>query len=70
MNRNEFIRTSGRLVILGLIGVFTGGMIYRQRITLKKSCGLNVPCSHCRYVATCNLPEAVNDRENEKEENV
>jgi hypothetical protein len=68
MDRKEFIRTSGRWVILGALTFFTGGLVVSRRISGKRDeCKvLSGGCRECSFLAKCTLPEAVKLRNNEK----
>jgi hypothetical protein len=72
MDRKEFIRTSGRWIILGGLIVFTGGLLLKNRISgNKNTCGNSTgPCRECASVASCTLPEAVKFRNDEKNKGI
>jgi hypothetical protein len=68
MDRKEFIRSSLRWSILGLLVVFSGVLFYRRQIIPKKRCHLADQCRYCGSLTICTLPEALKYRKNEEEE--
>jgi hypothetical protein len=72
MERKEFIRTSGRWVILGVLAVITGSLIIRKKISVSENvCGISKgPCRDCAFLATCTLPEAVKIKSHEKNKGI
>lgn len=72
MERKEFIRTSGRWLIFGVLAVVTGGLILKKKISVNKSaCSISEgPCRECAVLATCTLPEAVKIKNNEKNKGI
>jgi hypothetical protein len=68
MERKEFIRTSGRWMILGVLAFITGSLILRKKISVSENaCGISKgPCRDCAVLATCTLPEALKIKNNEK----
>jgi len=72
MDRKEFIRNSGRWMILGALVVFTGGLATRNRISAKgDACRITSGrCRGCAILTSCNLPDAVKYRNNEKDKGI
>jgi hypothetical protein len=72
MDRKEFIKTSGRWMILGVLTAFTGGLVLKRRISVNKdACSISSGrCRECAILASCNLPEAVKLRNDEKEKGI
>jgi hypothetical protein len=66
MDRKEFIRISGRWIILGLLTVFTAGFILRRRVSPENTCNIPGQCSGCASLSSCNFPEAIKLRKDEK----
>jgi len=68
MNRKEFIRTSGRYIILVGLTVLTGGLALKNKVSAnKKTCSISKgPCSECASFTSCTLPEAVKLKNDEK----
>lgn len=67
MDRKEFIRISGRWMILGLMTAFSAGLILKRRVSAAGECSISDPCSQCASLSSCNLPEAVKYRKDGKE---
>jgi len=63
MKRKEFIRNSGRWLILCSIGVFTGYLTLNRRITGVSECEGDSLCSGCERFSTCTLQKAKRARE-------
>jgi len=71
MERKEFIRISGRWLILGLIAVFTGGLVVKKQISTEKAaCSKSTRCMDCTVLSSCTLPEAVKLRNDEKDKGI
>jgi hypothetical protein len=72
MERKEFIRTSGRWVIFGVLAVITGGLILKKKVSVSgNACDIsNGPCRNCAVLATCTLPEAVKIKNHEKNKGI
>jgi hypothetical protein len=67
MDRKEFIRISGRWMILSLVVVFGAGLIIKRRVSTGSTCNISDPCSKCGSLSSCNLPKAVKYKKNEQE---
>jgi hypothetical protein len=67
MDRKEFIRTSGRWMILSLITAFSAGLIVKRQISHGNACNISDPCSQCGSLSACNLPKALKFRKDEQE---
>jgi hypothetical protein len=55
-----------RLGILGGMALFSGILISRRQVITGRECGREDPCIHCPKLKSCTLPEALNERGNEK----
>jgi hypothetical protein len=67
MDRKEFIRITGRWMILSLVALFSAGLIIKQHVSTGNVCSVSTPCSQCGSLSSCNLPEAIKFRKNEQE---
>jgi len=56
MKRKDFIKTTGRLLILGGITTFTGYLLVNNKVTA--SCKVSPTCENCGKFSKCNLPQA------------
>jgi hypothetical protein len=70
MNRKEFIRISGRLLMLGLLGITSGTIFYRHQVRSGNGCNIADHCRHCRSLAICTLPEALKYKKNGEKERI
>jgi hypothetical protein len=70
MDRREFIRNSGRWIILSLLIAGAGRFIFRNRASSQNECKTNVYCNKCGFAASCTLPQAIKFRKNEKEKSL
>lgn len=66
MNRKTFISTLARGGILTAMALMAGILFSRKQISLEKDCGLNLQCRSCSKLKACDLPDAKNERGNEK----
>lgn len=68
MDRNEFIKTSGRWLIFGILAVITGSLAIKKKISVNEDvCDISKgPCSDCAALASCSLPAAVKTKNHEK----
>jgi hypothetical protein len=64
MNRKIFIKTTGRILILGGLGVITGYLAGHQKVDT--ACSVSSACRNCRQFADCGLPLAGEARENDR----
>ena len=62
MNRKEFIKRTGRLLLLGGITATSGYLILNKKVTA--SCTKSDACSKCGEFAKCELPQAQQQKEN------
>lgn len=58
MNRKEFIKTGGRILLLGGFAIFSGYLFVTKRISKTKVCPINDNCSNCNKFTACELPQA------------
>ncbi len=56
MNRKDFLKTGGRILILGGITVATGYLIVNEKIDT--TCSLSPSCIKCGELSSCDLPQA------------
>ncbi|MBN1820271.1 MAG: hypothetical protein JXR31_11745 [Prolixibacteraceae bacterium] len=67
MERREFVKNSGRWVILGGIGIITAILAINHQIAGAAECKVSPVCKGCQKFTHCNLPQAEKQRENGKE---
>jgi hypothetical protein len=70
MDRKEFIRTSGRLIILGFLTALSAAFILKRQVSVPKTCDKAGQCNGCASLLSCNLPEAVKLRKDEREKGI
>lgn len=58
MERRDFIKTGGRVLILIIIGVFTAVGLKQNKITSTTACSKTNFCSNCNKLSYCSLPQA------------
>ncbi|MFW6289805.1 MAG: hypothetical protein ACOC0R_02465 [Mariniphaga sp.] len=56
MNRKEFLKTGGRILILGGMAVSTGYLIVNERVDT--TCSVSPSCTKCGKLSSCELPQA------------
>ncbi|HZH74175.1 MAG TPA: hypothetical protein VFD91_16890 [Mariniphaga sp.] len=56
MNRKEFIRSGGRVLILGGMALSTGYLFARKKVDL--TCSSSSACKECSELSACKLPKA------------
>lgn len=56
MNRKEFIKKTGRLIILGGMGTGAGYLIMNRRVD--PTCSVSTVCLECEKFTGCTLPRA------------
>lgn len=66
MNRKTFISVLARGGILASMAILIGVLFSRKQISLEKECGLNLQCRSCSRLKACELPDAKNERGDEK----
>jgi hypothetical protein len=64
MNRKEFLKTGGRLILLGGITVSTGYLIINRKVSAK--CSVSATCNNCGKFSECELPQAKEIRDGKK----
>jgi hypothetical protein len=64
MNRKEFFRTSGRLLILGGFTASAGYLVLNKKVSA--NCSVSPTCENCGKVSNCENPE-VKEMRNGKE---
>ena len=60
MNRKEFIKTTGRLLILGGIATSVGYLIINKKVTA--SCSVSPTCKTCGKISNCENPIVKEER--------
>ncbi len=70
MTRLEFIRGTGRWLILIILLAAGGFLIESRRVTLRSYCKDDSNCAGCGLKRVCNPPEANKSKADEKEENI
>lgn len=63
MNRKEFLKTGGRILILSGMAATTGYLVVNQKVDT--SCSVSPACQKCGQFAKCELPQAVETKKNE-----
>lgn len=59
-SRRDFFRSLGRFAALAGLGIFTGGLVARKRVTLpNQDCVNNGICRSCATYTNCGLPAAL-----------
>jgi len=56
MNRKDFFRTGGRLLLLGGITTSAGYLLVNKKVTA--SCTVSPTCNNCGEFSKCELPQA------------
>jgi len=56
MKRKEFIKTTGRLLLLGGITTSAGYLVVNKKVTA--SCAVSPTCENCGKFQKCELPQA------------
>lgn len=64
MNRKEFIKTGGRFLILGGMAATTGYLVANQKVDT--TCSVSLICQKCGQFSECQLPQAIETRQDEK----
>jgi hypothetical protein len=60
MKREEFIRTGGRILILGAMAALTTWLTVRR--DPDTDCSVSPACKNCSKVSDCELPQAEKER--------
>jgi hypothetical protein len=60
MNRKDFIKTTGRLLILGGITASTGYLVINKKVTA--TCSVSPTCKNCGIYDDCSEPEVKEKR--------
>ena len=60
MNRKEFIKTTGRLLILGGITTSAGYLIVNKKVTA--TCSVSPTCKTCGKSSNCENPDIKKER--------
>lgn len=64
MNRKEFIKTSGRLLILGGITASAGYLLVNNKVAA--SCSVSPTCKNCGKITNCENPDVKEVRDGKK----
>ncbi|MCA1758385.1 MAG: hypothetical protein LC658_01330 [Bacteroidales bacterium] len=64
MNRKEFFRTGGRILILGAMAATTGYLVVNQKVDT--TCSVSPACQKCGQFVKCELPQAIETKQNEQ----
>lgn len=62
MNRKEFLKTTGRILILGGMAATTGYLVVNQKVDV--TCSLSPACQKCGEFSVCELPQAAEVKQN------
>ena len=57
MNRKEFFKTGGRILILGAMAATTGYLVVNQKVDT--TCSVSPACQKCGQFTKCELPLAI-----------
>ncbi|WP_321995322.1 hypothetical protein [Draconibacterium orientale] len=60
MKRKEFIRTTGRLLLLGGITASAGYLVVNKKVSA--ACSVSPTCKNCGKVSACVNPEVNQER--------
>ncbi len=61
--RREFIRTTGRLAVLGLFGFFGSRLLRKTSFKLGEICINESICGGCTVYTDCGLPQALSAKQ-------
>jgi hypothetical protein len=61
MDRKEFFKTSGRLLILGGIVSSAGYLLINKKVSA--NCSVSPTCKNCGKVSNCENPEVKEERD-------
>ena len=64
MNRKEFIKTGGRLILLSGIAASAGYLVINNRVDAK--CTVSSTCVSCGKFSKCELPQAKEVKDGKK----
>ena len=64
MNRKEFLKTGGRILILSGMAATTGYLVVNQKVDA--TCSVSPACQKCGQFAKCDLPQAIEIKQNGK----
>jgi len=64
MDRKEFFKTTGRLLILGGITASTGYLVINKKVTA--SCSVSPTCKKCEIYSNCIEPEVKEERDGKR----
>ena len=56
MNRKDFLKTGGRIIILGGMAVSAGYLIVNDQVDT--TCSISPSCVKCGKLSGCDLPQA------------
>ena len=60
MNRKEFFKTTGRLLILGAITTSAGYLLVNKKVSA--SCSVSPTCQNCGKASNCESPAVKQER--------
>jgi hypothetical protein len=64
MNRKEFLKTGGRILILSGMAATTGYLVVNQKVDT--TCSVSPACQKCGQFVKCDLPQAIETRTTEQ----
>ena len=64
MDRKDFLKTGGRLLLLGGITVSTGYLFFNKKVTA--GCSVSTTCNNCGRFSECELPQVKEERYGKK----
>ncbi|SHF68922.1 hypothetical protein SAMN05444274_107195 [Mariniphaga anaerophila] len=65
MDRKEFLKTGGRILILGGMAATTGYLVVRKKVDA--TCSVSPACQRCGKFAKCELPQAKEVKDGKRE---
>jgi hypothetical protein len=63
MNRKEFFKTGGRIILLGGLTASVGYLVVNKKVSA--SCTISSKCNSCGIYSDCVNPEVKTEREKE-----
>ena len=63
MNRKEFFKTGGRILLLGGLTTSAGYLVVNKKVSA--SCVISPACNNCAIYTDCISPEVKTEREKE-----
>ena len=61
MDRKDFFKTGGRLLLLGGLTATSGYLVFNKKVT--GACSVSPTCQNCGKFTACELPQAKEERD-------